>query len=86
MLKLLPHSWKWWRDQRKGRLNSSWKTQPIHLGAADESQEVKIGTTSALKKLIYLLKEYKDALAWSYMIRLDSAQEKKKSMSILVAK
>lgn len=45
------------------------ETQPIHLGTADEPQEVSVGTTLTLEErtsLIDLLKEYKDVFAWSY--------------------
>lgn len=42
------------------------ETQPIHLGTADEPQEVRIGTTLTLEERLDLLKEYKDAFAWSY--------------------
>ena len=44
------------------------ETQPItiNLGTADEPQEVRIGTTLTLEERLDLLKEYKDAFAWSY--------------------
>jgi len=55
------------------------ETQPIHLGTADEPQEVRIGTTLTLEErisLIALLKEYNTrmSLHGPTMICLDSAQ------------
>lgn len=65
------------------------ETQPIHLGTADEPQEVRIGTTLTLEErtsLIDLLKEYKDAFAWSYddMPGLSKTTFRKKSLCILM--